>query len=163
MGAGPGLEARAVRAPDMVDDRAIGAQLLGDALGAFAGLVGRIVEKLDAQLVLRPVEQRDAAQRLLGDERLVEHRDLQQHMRQVGVRDRRGLRVAGAARKVVEEAADDDEIANSDGHEDRGAGIGDGVDEERSKDRAPKPYPSFLAATAALSEVWGLWDAATRA
>ena len=121
MGAGAGLEAGAIRAAHMVDIGAVGAQLSATASARARRLVGRIVEKLNAQPVLRPVELSDAAQRLLGDQRLVEDRDLQQHMRQFGVRQLDGLGIARAAQLVVEEAPDDDEIAEPDGDEDQAA------------------------------------------
>src|SRR5208283_443571 len=114
IGAGAGLESLAVRSAHVFDVDALGLQLGGDRGGAKRRVVGRIIEKLDAQPVLWPVELSGAAQGLLGDEGLVEHRNLQEHMRQLVVGERYRGPVAHPPQLVEEEFADDQEEAEAD-------------------------------------------------
>ena len=85
------------------------------------------------QLVLGPIELRDASQRLLRHQRLVINGDLQQHMGQFAVGKLHGLGVAHAANFVPQEARDDRDIAEPNDDERQSAGRGDGVDDETQK------------------------------
>ena len=95
----------------MRDISALGAQFDRHGLGPRGGLVVRIVEQLDMQFVLGPIELRDASQRLLRHQGFVIDGDLQQHMGQFAVGKLHGLGVAHAANFVPQEARDDRDIA----------------------------------------------------
>ena len=77
--------------------------------------------------------------------RLVEHRDLQQHMRQLVVGQREGLRVLRAAQLIEQETRDDRDEARADEDQDQrrheAGDIGDKL--QQSDDQAP--YPSSFA------------------
>ena len=76
------LEAAAILAAHMLNVEALRAQLLRRRRREHGRIVSAVVEKLNVELFLRPIERRGGAQSIGGQFALVEGGDLHQHMRQ---------------------------------------------------------------------------------
>ena len=120
LGQRAGLEARAILPVPVLDVeplRAEGSRLARDHRDRF---ISRIVEHLNVQLVAGPIERDGGAHRADADLVLVEQRDLDQHLRQVRLRQEGARQVNAPVRRshqIVELDADQGEKATADRNE----------------------------------------------